>query len=857
MALVTPGSSKPGSCCSGSDEQQQALIQAPAGPVDPVCGMAVDPATASASIEHEGQQYYFCCSGCLRNFIAEPHLYHHHGPSDEISPSDAQAVDPVCGMTVEIVSPAAVFDWQGQKYYFCCQSCATKFSTNPKAYLDSDTPAESMSELVPSSTSISGYTCPMHPEVVSDGPADCPDCGMPLEPAGVSSDDGQAEVDSLLARLRWTALFAIPTAVLAMAQMYGMGSMSAMESGGSHLLSCWLQMLLATPVVFWSARPFFEKALVSVRNRSLNMFTLLALGIAIPYVYSVVSLLHASFWGSAGISSSAAEHMVYFESSAVIALLAWLGQLLEAKARQRSTGALRELLSLAPAEATVVFADGTQAAVAVKEIALGALVRVAPGERIAVDGKVIEGNSTVDESMLTGETLPVAKQPQETVSAGTVNGAGSLLVEVQRHSSQTIIAQIAELVSQAQRSRVPVQTLADRASAVFVPLVLLVAALTAGIWLYGGATLVAALTAATSVLVVACPCALGLATPMSIIVASGRAARAGLLFKEARALQLLAHVDVIVLDKTGTLTVGVPEVVSIKPMPGFSEAAVLKTAAAVEIFSEHPLAGAIVQACRDREISIHNGTDFSSDTGLGAAATYDGKKIQVGSRRFLEQLGLAEALDAGQEQFGSTQSAVFVVGDGQLIGCIDFADKLRDNARKSVALLHQAGLKVVLASGDRQEVVAAAASACGISKYQAQMLPADKLELVKSLQAQGLRVAMAGDGINDSPALAQADVGIAIGSGTDIAMHSADIVLMNSDIRGIHRAYTLSRAMMTNIRQNLVLAFAYNLLTIPLAAGLLVPVIGFLMNPMLAAAFMSVSSVAVIANALRLRRISL
>lgn len=811
---------------SHTPQEGQKKNQQNQGCKDPVCGMSVDPAKAAASMEHCGVQYHFCSSSCLGKFIQAPENYGAPAYEEE---GDAE-IDPVCGMSVH--DKALSHNWDGKDYYFCNSSCATKFSTNPGHYLEGGA-IESMAPQASNHT----YTCPMHPEVQSDGPGDCPDCGMPLEPAGVSDDDGQSEIDYLADRLRWTALFALPVFLLAMSHMLFMHQAML---GGNLLVNFWLQMLLTTPVVFWSGRPFIEKAWASVRNRSLNMFSLLGLGIAIPYAYSLGALIAMTM-------GRADNTMLYFESSAIISLLAWVGQFLEAKARQRSTSALRDLLALAPAEATVVFPDGSQRKVAARDIAPGAKVRVVPGERIPVDGKVLSGASSVDESMLTGESLPVAKQTGDEVSTGSLNGEGSLLVEVSHTGASTRLAQIAEMVAHAQRSRVPIQTVADKISAVFVPVVLLIALGTAVFWGTRG-DISFALTAATAVLVVACPCALGLATPMSIIVAGGRAAKAGLLFKEAKALERMAAVDAVVLDKTGTITTGKLKVTGMDAESHIDADTVLQLAAAVEKHSEHPLARAVVAAAPP---DIAEAAQFKAEPGLGAQGLVGDKTVIVGNAAYLESLGVRVAAA------DTSRIAVYVAVSGQYAGRIYFEDSLRDDAAASVAKLKELGIKVFLASGDREAVVAATASSCGISEHKSAMLPGDKLNYIRELKARGLKVAMAGDGVNDAPALAEADVGIAMGSGTDIAMHTADIILSSGDVVGLVKAVVLSRAMLTNIKQNLFLAFAYNFITIPLAAGLLLPLAGVLMNPIAAAALMSVSSVSVIVNALRLRRLAL
>ena len=757
-------------------------------------------------------------------------------PNPSIAPETA--IDPVCGMRVTISDTSLFFDFQDRRYDFCCQGCRTKFSTSPGYYLSGAAAARPRRKAVKAR-----YECPMHPDVVSDKPGDCPACGMPLEASVPTADDGNAEVKELAHRFGWSALLSLPLLIVSMSEMFGFSLLPA--TGAWHLVSCWLQAALATPVVFYLARPLFSKALASVRSNNANMFTLLALGIGIPYAYSLVSLVFATLSGADGGTH---HHMVYFESSALIATLAWLGQYLEARARHQSGSALRALVKLAPDDATVLMPDGSESRVPVKHIAPWARLRIAPGERLPVDGIVIDGRSTVDESMLTGESVPVLKETGSQVAAGTINTTGSLLVQAQQVGEDTMLSGIIRLVSDAQRSRVPIQQLADKAASIFVPAVLLVAATTAISWLALGFPLADALAAATAVLVVACPCALGLAVPMSIIVASGRAAREGVLFKEARSLQTLCRVDTLVIDKTGTLTEGKPSVQAIRPVPGTDADALLALCAAVEQQSEHPLAAAIVQAAKAQAVAVsHDCRDFQSETGLGARATVDGKTVLVGSRAYLVKHGIA--VPATED----ATTTVHVASQGDYLGSIQCADKLRDTSAATIAELQAAGISVILASGDSESAVALAATASGITTSYGRLLPSEKSALVERLQADGHRVAMTGDGINDAPALARSDVGIALASGTDAALHTADIVLVSGGLEGIVRARKLSFALMRNIRQNLFLAFAYNLVAIPVCAGALSQLGITAVNPVVAALAMCFSSVAVVANALRLK----
>ncbi len=746
------------------------------------------------------------------------------GGKDESSQSHK---DPVCGMTVEPKSAKAQVEHLGRQYYFCYVGCADKFKADPEMYLNPNRKKE-MPKDAPSG---SGYTCPMHPEIVSDKPADCPLCGMSLEPMMPGADDSaDAEVAEIKKHLAYSALLTVPLVVLSMSHMLGITALHALSPTANN----WLQFALATPVVLWVAQPFIHRGWQSVKNKALNMFTLLSLGIVIPYVYSVASLL--------------TTQMLYFESAAVITTLAWFGQLLEAKARVQSASAVKELVSLMPSEATVVLPDGSPLVMKINEIPVGAEVRVKPGERIPVDGVVLEGESHVDESMLTGEPAAVLKTSGSLVSAGTINSNGSLLVEVKHVGNDTLLAQIINLVAQAQRSKLPVQKLVDKVASVFVPVVVVVALLTFAIWLLNGMAVVQAMTMAVAVLVIACPCALGLATPMSVIVAAGRAAKAGVLFKDASSLEALSQINTLVIDKTGTLTEGKMGLVSVVPAGTLNEDELLTLAASVESHSEHPLAKAVLAANAKRKGATLACKDFAATPGEGVSGKVDGRVITLGTKSFA----------GGNTQFdNSNGSEIYISIDGQCQGRLEFADKLRADAVKSIKELQRSGITVVLATGDKAETAQAIADAVGIKDVRAALLPADKAALVKELQAKGAVVAMAGDGINDAPALAQANIGIAMASGTGIAISSAGIVLLNSDISGIVRAHKISKAMLSNIAENLFLAFGYNVLAIPAAAGVLLPILGIALNPMIAAAAMSVSSVSVIANALRLRYLKL
>jgi len=771
-----------------------------------------------------------------------------------------QHTDPVCKMTVAAATAKANYELDGVTYFFCCESCANKFKTNPDAYLKPDEPVlVSITPITrtpaPVKISASGYTCPMHPEIITEGPDDCPLCGMALEPMMPSALDktADAELKDITKRLALSAALTVPVVLLSMSHMFGMGTAhdaAPTSDLNSHLLNCWAQFALATPVVAYAAIPFFVRGAKSLAGFNLNMFTLLSLGIGLPYLYSLLSLLAVTF--VAGESTN--EHIVYFESATVIATLAWVGQLLEAKARIKSTSAVRELVTMLPTDAAVILPDGSEVTMPIADLSVHAKVKVRPGERIAVDGTVVDGRGSVNESLLTGEPMPVLKEAGSRVSAGTINVDGSLVIDAERIGAQTLLSQIVQLVRQAQRSRVPVQKMADKVASIFVPSVLAISVLTMTCWLTSGACLPVAMSMALAVLVVACPCALGLATPMSIVVASGAAAKAGVLFKEARSLQLLAECDTLVIDKTGTLTAGTPQVAQVVTLSNLLPHEVLAFAAAVEHNSEHSLAKAVVTANRGK--ATLDCKDFVSTAGLGIAGSVTNKKVAVGSARFLEELSIK--VDAqSAESSGSILTSVFVAVDGLCVGRIDFDDAIRPEAQTAIQELQKRGLKIVMATGDGQRAANHVATALGITQVHASLLPSAKAALVKELQSAGAKVAMAGDGINDAPALAQADVGIAMGAGTDVALQAADIVLVQNDIQGLVKAHKVSKAMLSNIAENLWLAFGYNLVAIPLATGLFASTLGFTLAPMAAAVGMSLSSVAVIGNALRLKAIKL
>ena len=771
--------------------------------------------------------------------------YHHPAPA---SPD---VHDPVCGMIVDPATTAHHADVGGGQYHFCSARCREKFVADPDRYL-SPAPAP-----VVDAAAGAIWTCPMHPEVRQDHPGACPICGMALEPALVTADGGPSpELADMSLRFGIALALSLPVFLLEM----GGHLFPALHHIVRPALSSWIQFALATPVVLWAGGPFFERGWASIRTRNLNMFTLIAMGTGVAWAYSVVATLAPGAFPQAfrAMDGSVA---VYFEAAAVITVLVLLGQVLELRARERTSGAIKALLNLAPKTARRIGADGKDAEVDLDQIVVGDRLRVRPGEKVPVDGKVEEGRSSLDESMVTGESMPVTRAIGDAVIGGTINQSGALVIHAEKVGRDTMLARIVQMVAEAQRSRAPIQRLADRVAGWFVPAVLLVAAIAFVAWAVWGPEprLAHGLIAGVAVLIIACPCALGLATPMSIMVGIGRGAGLGVLIKNAEALEHMEKVDTLVVDKTGTLTEGRPSVTRIVPASGLEEAELLRLAAGVERASEHPLALAVVAAARERGIAIPDVSDFDSPTGKGATAIVDGKRITLGNAAFLSESGidLAALSTQADELRRNGATAIFIGIDRQAAGAIAIADAIRPTTASAIAALRRDGIRIVMLTGDNRTTAEAVAKQLGIDEVEADVLPDRKSAVVARLKAAGRIVAMAGDGVNDAPALAAADVGIAMGSGTDVAIESAGITLLKGDLNGIVRARRLSAATMSNIRQNLVFAFAYNAAGVPIAAGLLYPTFGILLSPIIAAAAMSLSSVSVVTNALRLNRVPL
>jgi len=777
---------------------------------------------------------------------------------------DLLMIDPVCGMTVDPASAAGSYEFEGQTYYFCARSCLERFQRDPKAFLTkpashaasaltlhrSRPPAPS----TPPTPDDVEYTCPMHPAIVQIGPGSCPICGMALEPRVATGDDSNPELEDMSRRFRWSLAATAPILAFMVSDLWP--GLPLQHLVGLRAMN-WVQLALATPVVVWGGWPFFVRGWASVVSGHLNMFTLIALGLSMAYAFSVVATVAPGVFPDS-FRTHGNQVGVYFEAAAVIVVLVLLGQVLELRARSRTGLAIRGLLALTPATARRVGPNGAEDEVPLDHVHVGDRLRVRPGERVPVDGVVREGRTAVDESMLTGEPMPVDKAAGARVTGGTVNGTGTFVMQAERVGRDTLLAQIVRMVGDAQRSRAPIQRLADTVAAWFVPIVMLVAVLTFVAWLVVGPEprLAYGLVNAVAVLIIACPCALGLATPMSIMVGTGRGAELGVLVKNAAALEVMEQVGVLVIDKTGTLTEGTPALASVRPESGMGERDLLRLVASVEAVSEHALAAAIVAGARERGVSPAAVTDFRSLTGQGVVGVVDGRQVAVGNAALLSAVGAnpSQLAEAADELRRRGEIVMQVAVDGRLAGLIGVADRVKATAAEAVRALRAEGLRVVMLTGDSRITAEAVGSAVGVDEVKAEVLPAEKAEVIKQLQAAGHRVAMAGDGINDAPALAQADVGIAMGTGTDIAMESADVTLVRGDLRGLVRARRLSRRTMSNIRQNLFFAFVYNVLGVPIAAGVLYPAFGLLLSPVVASAAMTFSSVSVIANALRLRR---
>jgi len=756
--------------------------------------------------------------------------------------------DPVCGMDVDPQTTAYRSDHAGRAYYFCSEHCRAKFQADPDSYLRPVAPAASSV-----SEEATEWTCPMHPEIRRPGPGACPICGMALEPVTVTADSGPSPELTDMTRRFWIGLaLAIPVLLLAM----GGELFSSLDEVISERASTWVQLVLATPVVLWAGWPFFVRGWTSVRTMKLNMFTLIAMGTGVAWMFSVVATVAPGVFPDS-FRSMGGTVEVYFEAAAVITVLVLLGQVLELRAREQTSGAIKALLDLTPKTAHRLGADGAEEEVTLDLVQLGDRLRVRPGEQVPVDGSVEDGRSSLDESMVTGESMPVTKSAGDVVIGGTLNQTGSLIMRAEKVGRDTMLSRIVQMVAEAQRSRAPIQRMADRVSAWFVPAVIGVAVIAAIVWALAGPEprLAHALIVAVAVLIIACPCALGLATPVSIMVGVGRGARLGVLIKNAEALERMEKVDTLVVDKTGTLTEGKPSVTRIVPAPGFATDEVLRLAAGVERASEHPLAQAVVAAAEREGVLIPAVSDFDSATGKGALGTVDGHRVVLGSATFMVGHGLEAAtlVDEADRLRGDGATVIFVAVDGRVAGAVAIADQVKESTSAALTALREEGIDVVMLTGDNRVTAEAVARTLGIDRVEAEVLPDHKSDVVKRLRDEGRVVAMAGDGVNDAPALAAADVGLAMSSGTDVAMESAGVTLLRGDLTGIVRARQLSQATMANIRQNLVFAFVYNAAGIPIAAGVLYPAFGLLLSPMIAAAAMALSSVSVITNALRLR----
>lgn len=815
-------------CCT---HHQKSADVPEAQVIDPVCGMNVDPAAGKPSRAHVGQTYHFCSEHCAKKFEADPKKYVNQAPPPEDAEPAASGFDYICPMCPEI----------RQSEPGDCPKCGMSLEHERRRR---STKTE--------------YVCPMHPEIVRDAPGDCPICGMALEPRTVSAgEEENPELRDMRRRLWVGTVLAVPVLTLAMGHMIpGLH----FENWLPGRIRVWIELALSTPVVLWGGRPFFVRAWRSLVNRSLNMFTLVGMGVGVAYLYSLVAALFPEIFPSA-FRTPEGTVPVYFEAAAAITVLVLLGQVLELKARNRTSKAIEALLGLAPNTARVIRKDGTEEDVPLEQVQAGDRLRVRPGEKIPVDGEVLEGVSSVDESMITGEPLPVRKEAGDQVTGATVNQTGSLVMRAEKVGEETLLSRIVEMVSEAQRSRAPIQRLADVVAGYFVPAVIAIAVLTFIGWSVWGPEprFAHALINAVAVLIIACPCALGLATPISIMVGVGRGATEGVLIRDAESLETLERVDTLIVDKTGTLTEGKPRLVDVRLAPDVEETGLIRLLASLEQASEHPIAEAIVADARDRGVRLAEVREFESLTGKGVRGKIEGRSVGAGNHAFLDELDIepGSLSDAAEDLRAKGQTALFVTLDGTVAGVVAVADPIKKSTPEAVNLLHKAGIRIVMVTGDSRTTAQAVAAELGIDEVEAEVLPQRKVEWVKRLQEEGGIVAMAGDGINDAPALAQAHVGIAMGTGTDIAMESAGATLVRGDLRAIARARKLSRATMRNIRQNLFFAFVYNALGVPIAAGVLYPFFGLLLSPIIAAAAMSFSSVSVIGNALRLRNVQL
>lgn len=862
---------------------------------DPVCGMSTGKQGEFSRYDHDGKPYYFCSEGCLTKFKDNPDVY---GVEPETITQQEAAVytDPVCGMSTDDAEAFTRYSHKGKDYYFCSEHCLNKFSNNPGECLSEepgttvyikkkslstgrqytcpmhpeiikDIPGScskcgmALEPMTPTVATVrSEYTCPMHPEIVQDKPGSCPKCGMALEPRTISLGDNEKnpEYDYMRRRFIVAAILTVPLVIIAMREMLPGGHL--IENLASPGTLGWLELILATPVVLWAGWVFYVRAVQSLINRSLNMFTLIGLGVSVAFIYSLIAVLFPEIFpvtmrGPDGFVA------VYFEAAAMIVTLILLGQVMELRARSQTGAAIKALLGLAPKTARKINEDGSEIDIPLEHVQVGDILRIRPGEKIPVDGIVVEGTSSVDESMISGEPIPVKKQADDKVIGATVNATGALTMRAEKVGSDMLLAQIVQMVATAQRSRAPIQKMADIVAGYFVPVVITIALTAFGVWYYFGPEprLAHALIVAVSVLIIACPCALGLATPMSIMVATGKGATMGVLFKNAEAIETMRKIDTLVVDKTGTLTLGKPKLTGVVVTGGMTEEKLLLFAASLEKASEHPLAAAIVAGAVERLVTPVDAVDFDSHTGKGVSGKVEGAKVLLGNLKLMEDFGVdtVALANRAEEMRREAQTVMFVAADGKLAGLLAVSDPIKESTPAAIRQLHDEGLHVVMLTGDNRATAEAVAARLGIDEVVAEVLPDEKAAVVKKFQAEGRMVAMAGDGINDAPALAQAHVGIAMGTGTDVAMESAGVTLVKGDLTGIIRARKLSRATMANIRQNLFFAFIYNSLGVPVAAGVLYPFLGILLSPIIAAAAMSLSSVSVVGNALRLKTVKI